>query len=183
MSAPSLGTFGLSSPYWSSDHGRYALGPRALAELETYLKNHYDDLGYNECVICHSVRQVLSLAQFNPQSLLHQVITRGLRCCHAQCQTRIHHGCLTRYTVNQERYICPSCRQDWSQPQNRDRMPHIGAEAFREGQDDRTMKRPQVASEGESDEEMDDTVEVEASQSQGKTTRSAQQRTKNPRAK
>jgi hypothetical protein len=43
------------------EHGRFALGPRTLAELETYLKNHYEDLSYFECVICHSVSPPSSL--------------------------------------------------------------------------------------------------------------------------
>jgi len=148
------------------DGGHFALGTRALAELETYLKNHYEDLGYFECVICHSI------------------ITRGLRCCHAQCQTRIHHRCFAKYNTNQRQYVCPSCRQDWSEEHNRARMAPIGIEAFREGQDDRTMKRPQPAS-GESDEETEegDAVDVDPSQSQEKEDRPAPARTKGSRAK
>jgi hypothetical protein len=46
-------------------------------------------------------------------------------------------------------------------------MALIGVEAFREGQDDRTMKRPQAASAGESDEESE-TPEPEPSQTQQK---------------
>jgi len=47
-------------------------------------------------------------------------------------------------------------------------MALIGVEGFREGQDDRTMKRPQAASAGESDEESEETPEPEPSQIQQK---------------
>lgn len=65
-------------------------------------------------------------------------------------------------------------------------MRMIGAEAFKEGQDDRPIKRPRTASiEPSDEEEEEETVEFDASQSQDNTGagRSTRGRTKQSRPK
>ncbi|KAF9571466.1 hypothetical protein EC968_000497 [Mortierella alpina] len=75
--------------------GAYSLSMRALLELQTYLKETYEDQ-MQECTLCM------------------EIITKGQRCQVAACAARLHHHCASQYFKNLNNKVCPTCHTNWS---------------------------------------------------------------------
>lgn len=102
-----------------SKRGRYSLSTRALMELLSYLKSTYPE-EILECTICQ------------------EILTRGVGCHTANCQTRMHHHCLARYRRTKQ--VCPSCNKAWPQdPKDKQLLP-VGEDAAKDGQDKRQTR-------------------------------------------
>ena len=111
--------------------GRFSLSSRTLLELQSYLKANYEEDIY-ECTLCF------------------ELLTVGVRCYIPACSARLHNHCYKRFARDSR--ICPTCRTDWSQPQN---LLKIGEDAVKDGQDSRSTRRRN------DDDETDDTEEDE----------------------
>ncbi|KAF9986294.1 hypothetical protein BGZ75_002010 [Mortierella antarctica] len=79
-----------------SGAGAYSLSMRALLELQTYLKETYEDQ-MQECTLCM------------------ETITKGQRCQVAACAARLHHHCASQYFKNMNNKVCPTCHTNWSE--------------------------------------------------------------------
>ncbi|KAF8580892.1 hypothetical protein K439DRAFT_1355770 [Ramaria rubella] len=99
-----------------SKRGRFSLSSRTLLELQTYLKDNYED-NIHECTVCF------------------ELVTKGVRCHIPACSARLHDHCYAR--VAREKITCPSCRADWSLPQ---KLAVIGEGTIKEGQDSRRWR-------------------------------------------
>ncbi|KAG0200822.1 hypothetical protein BGX28_006208 [Mortierella sp. GBA30] len=75
--------------------GAYSLSMRSLLELQTYLKETYEDQ-IQECTLCM------------------EIITKGQRCQVAACAARLHHHCAGTYFKNMNNKVCPTCHSGWS---------------------------------------------------------------------
>ncbi|KAK0558576.1 hypothetical protein OC844_005048 [Tilletia horrida] len=86
-----------------SKGGRYALGTRALMELQMYLKHEYEDNAL-QCFICNDL------------------ITMGLVCAtdtpEMSCSVQVHFHCEPRFksraNANKMPGKCLECKQDWT---------------------------------------------------------------------
>ena len=127
----------------SNSKGRYSLAPRALLELENYLRQNYEE----ECAECSSCGSL---------------ITKGIACGRENCHTFMHLYCHTNYRRS-GKTECPSCKLSWSN--SRSTKP-LGEAAAKDGQDDvRRVRRSRGngASEDE-DEGEDKTQEMDITQ-------------------
>ncbi|GJJ78588.1 non-structural maintenance of chromosomes element 1 [Entomortierella parvispora] len=77
-----------------STAGAYSLSMRSLLELQTFLKETYDDQ-IQECTLCM------------------EIITKGQRCTVAACSSRLHQHCASAYFKNMARPVCPTCHSAW----------------------------------------------------------------------
>ncbi|OWZ27054.1 hypothetical protein C356_06750 [Cryptococcus neoformans c45] len=75
---------------YKSKRTRFSLGVRALAELETYLKNEFDQY-VKSCAQCR------------------RVVTEGLACSNEGCDCHIHNSCYARNIQQLANPACPSC--------------------------------------------------------------------------
>lgn len=67
---------------------------RSLLELQTYLKETYEDQ-IQECTLCM------------------EIVTKGQRCTVAACNSRLHQHCAAAYFKNMNRPVCPTCHSAW----------------------------------------------------------------------
>ncbi|KAJ1969655.1 hypothetical protein IWQ62_000482 [Dispira parvispora] len=88
-----------------SEGGHYTLAPRAILELQTYLKDEYPEW-IQECHLCKDL------------------VTMGLRCDYPDCNAILHVYCAQRYQSLQQNE-CPACRREWA-----DRHTEFGAQAL-----------------------------------------------------
>lgn len=132
-----------------SKRGRYSLSTRTLLELLPYLKSNYPD----ECLEC---------------TICMEIVTRGVACTTAKCQTRMHQHCFTKLRARHARTQCPTCQCDW--PQDANALRPIGEAAIRDGQPEgRRLRRKSTAEASDMESEEDDRMdedEPEPSQSQ-----------------
>ncbi|KAF9130043.1 hypothetical protein BGW39_003531 [Mortierella sp. 14UC] len=77
-----------------SKKGALSLSTRTLLELQTFLKEGYEDQ-LKECTLCL------------------EILTKGQRCNVAACQARLHHHCAKTYLQNMINPHCPTCRSPW----------------------------------------------------------------------
>ncbi|KAF9091193.1 hypothetical protein BGX29_004155 [Mortierella sp. GBA35] len=77
-----------------SKTGALSLSMRTLLELQTFLKEGYEEQ-IQECTLCM------------------EIITKGQRCNVAACSARLHQHCAERYFGNMNNPACPSCRSPW----------------------------------------------------------------------
>ncbi|KAG0261211.1 hypothetical protein BG011_001252 [Mortierella polycephala] len=75
--------------------GAYSLSMRSLLELQTYLKETYDDQ-IQECTLCM------------------EIVTKGQRCVVAACSCRLHNHCAGTYFGNMNKPVCPTCSSAWT---------------------------------------------------------------------
>ncbi|KAF8478618.1 Nse1 non-SMC component of SMC5-6 complex-domain-containing protein [Russula ochroleuca] len=80
-----------------SKKGRFSLSPRALLELQPYLKSTYPD-EILDCTICF------------------EILTRGHACPRAKCRVRMHNPCYETYRRSNSK--CPACGEDWGRVGN-----------------------------------------------------------------
>ncbi|KAI0256768.1 Nse1 non-SMC component of SMC5-6 complex-domain-containing protein, partial [Lactifluus subvellereus] len=90
-----------------SKKGRFSLSPRALLELQPYLKSTYPD-EVVDCTICL------------------EILTRGHACPRSNCKVRMHDACYERYRRSSGK--CPTCSEDWGRVGN-DRVVPVGEAA------------------------------------------------------
>jgi len=90
-----------------SKKGRFSLSPRALLELQPYLKSTYPD-EILDCTICY------------------EILTRGHACPRANCRVRMHDACYETYRRSNSK--CPACGEDWGRGGNH-RVILVGEEA------------------------------------------------------
>ncbi|KAH7340847.1 Nse1 non-SMC component of SMC5-6 complex-domain-containing protein [Rhizoctonia solani] len=109
-----------------SKRGRYSLAPRALLELQTYLRDTYPD-EYAECTTCL------------------EPVTKGVACRTNNCAARLHTHCYAVVVrAARERGVqCPTCGSSWKD----DNVRKIGEEVVKGDQLHRRVTR------GEEDEE------------------------------
>ncbi|KAK9768068.1 hypothetical protein K7432_001605 [Basidiobolus ranarum] len=82
-----------------TSHGRYFLTQRSILELQTYLKEEFEEY-IQECTLCMDI------------------ITRGERCHVANCSGRLHLHCADRYFSSRpDRKVCPLCSTAWTSTQ------------------------------------------------------------------
>ncbi|KAJ7470701.1 Nse1 non-SMC component of SMC5-6 complex-domain-containing protein [Mycena latifolia] len=129
-----------------SKRGRYSLSPRALLELQPYLKSTYPE-EVIECVICF------------------EMMTKGVACPTPNCQVRMHYHCFTKWTARNR--SCTTCKRDW--PVDPSDMIPIGEGAAKEGDDVKRRVRKTVEN---SDDEEEDEVMDEEEPSQPRTQKS-----------
>ncbi|KAI0375014.1 hypothetical protein BV20DRAFT_961260 [Pilatotrama ljubarskyi] len=125
-----------------SKRGRYSLSTRTILELQTYLRNTYEN-EILECTICM------------------ELVTRGVACFTPQCKTRMHTHCFNNY--KRRNHKCPSCNQSWSDG-NLNKLRPVGEGAFKEGQDlgrRRVRRKSTEEEEGEEDAEGEENGEDE----------------------
>ncbi|KAF9532248.1 Nse1 non-SMC component of SMC5-6 complex-domain-containing protein [Crepidotus variabilis] len=130
-----------------SIRGRYSLSTRSLLELQPYLKSNYSE-ELRECTLCM------------------EILTRGIACPTANCNTRLHFHCFKNYRQRQGRKNCPSCQNEWPR-EIKDLVP-VGEEAARDGDEKRRVR---VRSAGVSDDEEEapeDSPPRKSSQRKGK---------------
>ncbi|KAF9908694.1 hypothetical protein EC991_009622 [Linnemannia zychae] len=77
-----------------SKKGALSLSTRTLLELQTFLKEGYEEQ-MKECTLCL------------------EILTKGQRCNVAACAARLHHHCAKEYFQNMNNPICPTCRSPW----------------------------------------------------------------------
>ncbi|KAF9299486.1 hypothetical protein BGZ88_006526 [Linnemannia elongata] len=77
-----------------SKKGALSLSTRTLLELQSFLKEAYEDQ-IQECTLCM------------------EIITKGQRCNVAACAARLHQHCAMKYFGNMNNPVCPSCRSPW----------------------------------------------------------------------
>ncbi|KAI0362237.1 hypothetical protein OH77DRAFT_32714 [Trametes cingulata] len=153
-----LGSFVAKGWLLKSRRGRYSLSTRTILELQTYLRNTYEN-EILECTICM------------------ELVTRGVACFTPQCKTRMHTHCFNNY--KRRNHKCPSCNQSWSEG-NLSKLRPVGEAAFKEGQDlSRRRVRRKSTEEEEGDEdaegdENDDQDEAEPEPSQDEPAQSQQ---------
>ncbi|CDO71235.1 hypothetical protein BN946_scf184863.g31 [Trametes cinnabarina] len=117
-----------------SRRGRYSLSTRTILELQTYLRNTYEN-EILECTICM------------------ELVTRGIACYTPQCKTRMHTHCFNNYKRRNRQ--CPSCKQSWADADINKLRP-IGEAAYKEGQDlNRRRARRKSSEDAEDDEDED----------------------------
>ncbi|KAI0665150.1 Nse1 non-SMC component of SMC5-6 complex-domain-containing protein [Cubamyces menziesii] len=116
-----------------SKRGRYSLSTRTILELQTYLRNTYEN-DILECTICM------------------ELVTRGVACYTPQCKTRLHTHCFNNYKRRNQK--CPSCNESWSDA-NLTKLRPVGEAAFREGQDLTRRRVRRKSSEGEEEDDED----------------------------
>jgi hypothetical protein len=75
--------------------GVYYMDTRAIAELQTYLRDQYGDR-IKDCIICLDV------------------VTMGEHCAVSQCPVRMHRYCAETTFRNGRNPTCPQCRTTWS---------------------------------------------------------------------
>ncbi|KAI0273699.1 Nse1 non-SMC component of SMC5-6 complex-domain-containing protein [Gloeopeniophorella convolvens] len=114
-----------------SKKGRFSLAPRALLELQPYLKSTYPE-EILECIICH------------------EILTRGHACPRANCGVRIHNNCYDLYRKSSAK--CPACSEDWGRVGS-DKVTPIGEAAAPKDDWTRPRRRRSVAASEESAEE------------------------------
>ncbi|CAH1760440.1 11488_t:CDS:2 [Entrophospora sp. SA101] len=78
-----------------SREGKYSLSQRTILELQSYLKEEFDENIF-ECVVCL------------------EIVTKGQRCELQDCKARLHNHCADRYFSQNEK-ICPICKINWSE--------------------------------------------------------------------
>lgn len=88
-----------------------------------------------------------------------QIVTRGVACTTAKCQTRMHQHCFTKLRARHARTQCPTCQCDW--PQDANALRAVGEAAIRDGQPEgRRVRRKSTAeasdAESEGDNRMDE---------------------------
>ncbi|KAJ1661159.1 hypothetical protein IWQ61_000029 [Dispira simplex] len=88
-----------------SEGGHYTLAPRAILELQTYLKEEYPEW-VQECHLCKDL------------------VTMGLRCDHDGCNAVLHVCCAQRY-LSLHHNECPACQREWT-----DHHTEFGAQAL-----------------------------------------------------
>ena len=76
----------------SQSSGNLWLGPRAVLELQPYLKRVYEDYVI-DCHICMSV------------------VLRGQSC--VACDVKLHHHCAAKFFKAGNTKKCPGCKVDW----------------------------------------------------------------------
>jgi len=155
-----------------SKKGRYSLSPRALLELQPYLKSTYPD-EILDCTICF------------------EILTRGRACPRANCRVRMHSACYEAYRRSNSK--CPACGEDWGRVGN-DRVVDVGEAAAPKDEWPRRTRRSATAEESEDDNEQGDAdadgdvdVDVDppapAASSQAPARRNQQQRTASANAR
>ncbi|KAG0378353.1 hypothetical protein BGX24_004085 [Mortierella sp. AD032] len=77
-----------------SETGALSLSTRTLLELQTFLKEGYEEQ-MQECTLCL------------------EILTKGQRCNVAACAARLHHHCAKTYYENMNNPLCPTCRSPW----------------------------------------------------------------------
>jgi len=117
-----------------SKKGRYSLSPRALLELQPYLKSTYHD-EIMDCTICF------------------EILTRGHACPRANCNVRMHSACYEAYRRSNSK--CPACGEDWGRVGS-DRVVHVGEEAAPKDEWPRRTLRSATVEESEDDNEQGD---------------------------
>ncbi|KAF9438612.1 hypothetical protein BGZ76_006511 [Entomortierella beljakovae] len=75
--------------------GAYSLSMRTLLELQTYLKETFNDQ-IQECTLCM------------------EIITKGQRCSVAACSSRLHQHCAAAYFGNMNNPKCAMCHTQWT---------------------------------------------------------------------
>lgn len=76
------------------EKGVYYMDTRAIAELQSYLREEYADL-IKECTICLDI------------------ITMGEKCTVPNCPVRIHKYCAESQFGNTTTPVCPQCSTPW----------------------------------------------------------------------
>jgi len=122
-----------------SRRGRYSLSARSLLEVQTYLKDNYDDC-IHECVVCY------------------EYVTKGVGCHVKNCSARLHRHCYANYARSAEGRVCTSCKQDWTDP---DKLLVIGENALKDGEDSARIRRRDDEGTAESEEEGEEEEEEE----------------------
>ncbi|CAE6500391.1 unnamed protein product [Rhizoctonia solani] len=117
-----------------SKRGRYSLAPRALLELQTYLRDTYPD-EYAECTTCL------------------EPVTKGVACRTNNCAARLHTHCYAVVVrAARERGVqCPTCGTSWKD----DNVRKLGEEAVKGDQVHRRVTR------GEEEEPEEEDLEEE----------------------
>ncbi|EUC62210.1 Nse1 non-SMC component of SMC5-6 complex protein [Rhizoctonia solani AG-3 Rhs1AP] len=126
-----------------SKRGRYSLAPRALLELQTYLRDTYPD-EFAECTTCL------------------EPVTKGVACRTNNCAARLHFHCYAVVVrAARERGVqCPTCGSSWKD----DNVRKIGEDAVKGDQMHRRVTRGE---EEEEPEEEDFEAELEEAQNAG----------------
>ncbi|KAF8759019.1 Nse1 non-SMC component of SMC5-6 complex [Rhizoctonia solani] len=123
-----------------SKRGRYSLAPRALLELQTYLRDAYPD-EYTECTTCL------------------EPVTKGIACHTNNCGARLHIHCYAVVVrAARDRGVqCPTCGSSWEDESVR----KIGEEAVKGNQTHRRAARGNEEEPEEEDleEEMEDAMQ------------------------
>lgn len=122
-----------------SKKGRFSLSPRALLELQPYLKSTYPD-EILDCTICY------------------EILTRGHACPRANCRVRMHDACYDTYRRSNSK--CPACGEDWGRGGNH-RVILVGEAAAPKDDWPRRTRR-NATTESEEDEKGDDDEEADA---------------------
>ncbi|ORY06817.1 hypothetical protein K493DRAFT_202866, partial [Basidiobolus meristosporus CBS 931.73] len=82
-----------------TSNGRYYLTQRSILELQTYLKEEFEEY-ILECTLCMDI------------------VTRGERCQVGSCSGRLHLHCAERYfSARPDRKVCPLCSTAWTSSQ------------------------------------------------------------------
>jgi len=117
-----------------SKKGRFSLSPRALLELQPYLKSTYPE-EVLDCTICF------------------EILTRGRACPRENCRVRMHSACYDTYRRSNGK--CPACGEDWGRVGN-DRVKPVGeAAATKDDWPRRTRRSATTESEGEKQSDVD----------------------------
>ncbi|KAF8710906.1 Nse1 non-SMC component of SMC5-6 complex, partial [Rhizoctonia solani] len=123
-----------------SKRGRYSLAPRALLELQTYLRDAYPD-EYTECTTCL------------------EPVTKGIACHTNNCGARLHIHCYAVVVrAARDRGVqCPTCGSSWED----ENVRKIGEEAVKGNQTHRRAARGNEEEPEEEDleEEMEDAMQ------------------------
>ncbi|CEL51838.1 Non-structural maintenance of chromosomes element 1 homolog OS=Bos taurus GN=NSMCE1 PE=2 SV=2 [Rhizoctonia solani AG-1 IB] len=121
-----------------SKRGRYSLAPRALLELQTYLRDTYPD-EYAECTTCL------------------EPVTKGIACRTNNCAARLHTHCyaVVIRAARDRGVQCPTCGSSWKD----DNVRKIGEEAIKGDQMHRRANRGGDEEEGPEEEDFE--VEIE----------------------
>ncbi|KAE8218931.1 hypothetical protein CF319_g7280 [Tilletia indica] len=86
-----------------SKSGRYALGVRAIMELQTYLKHEYEDNAL-QCFICNDIITMGNVCATDTPELSCSVQV------HLHCEPRLKAKASTARLAGK----CPECKQDWA---------------------------------------------------------------------
>ncbi|KIJ44016.1 hypothetical protein M422DRAFT_83866, partial [Sphaerobolus stellatus SS14] len=127
-----------------SPRGRFSLSTRTLVELQTYLKNNYEE-NLNECTVCF------------------EFVTKGVGCYTVNCAARLHNHCFATLTQSNNTRACPSCKVSWADTR---KLISVGEGALGEGEDSRTTRKRRAASEDDDEESAEGSEEEEEEEEQ-----------------
>ncbi|KAF9926961.1 hypothetical protein FBU30_003603 [Linnemannia zychae] len=89
-----IGRFIRDKWFVKSKSGALSLSTRTLLELQTFLKEAYEEQ-IQECTFCL------------------EIITKGQRCSVGACAARLHNHCAKVYYQNMSNPKCPTCQSSW----------------------------------------------------------------------